>query len=175
MLLLAASAALAPTSSDLDFIKDDDDLAVLFTLSDGKKVWALGNVEAVAVARGDVDKERATGGRAKSYLQSLDADERPLKGASVHDKKAIFLLRWYQEAKADGTIIKGPRGAPVYQHKECKAYNLPLDNGGYGFEWTSNYAVITKVKLNPSKTKNRLFTMPAPDKKTVVDAAKKMG
>ena len=85
------------------------------------------------------------------------------------------MLRWYQEAKADGTVIKGPRGAPVYQHKECKAYNLPLENGSYGFEWTSNYAVISKVKLNPSKTKNRLFTMPAPDKKTVVDAAKKIG
>ena len=50
---------------------DDDDIAVLFTLGDGSKVWALGNVEAVAVARGNVDEKRAVGRGSGSYLASL--------------------------------------------------------------------------------------------------------
>ena len=71
--------------------------------SDGSKMWALGNVEAVAVARGTVDKVRAVGPRAASYLRGLDADERPIKGVHVDDPKAMFLFRWYQEVDANGT------------------------------------------------------------------------
>ena len=51
-------------------------------------MWALGNVEAVAVARGNVDEKRAVGRGSGSYLASLDADERPLKGVHVDDPVA---------------------------------------------------------------------------------------
>ena len=62
---------------------------------------------------------------------------------------------------------------PPYQNKLCKAYYLPLDNGGYPFEWVSNYQVLTAVHLNPLKTKNRTFTLPAGDKKTATEAMEK--
>ena len=39
----------------------------------------------------------------------------------------MFLFRWYQEMDKNGKILSG------YQNKECKAFYLPLDNGGYGF------------------------------------------
>ena len=52
-------------------------------------------------------------------------------------------------------------------------YYLPLDNGGYPFEWVSNYQVLTAVHLNPLKTKNRTFTLPAGDKKTATEAMEK--
>ena len=65
---------------DLDFITDDDDLAVLFSGADGKPFWGFGNVEEVAVVRGDVDKSRALGGNSAKYLLDLDKDPRPLKG-----------------------------------------------------------------------------------------------
>ena len=125
----------------------DDDIAVLFTLGDGSKVWALGNVEAVAVARGNVDEKRAVGRGSGSYLASLDADERPLKGVHVDDPKAMFLLRWYQEVDADGTVFKDTNGTETYQNRGCKGYYLPLDNGSYAFEWTSMHQVMTAVHL----------------------------
>jgi len=155
---------------ELDFITDDDDLAVLYTLSDGQKVWALGNVEAVAVARGSVDKARAVGPHSATYLASLDADERPIKGAHLDDLRAMFLLRWYQEVDANNQIFTHS----TYQNKGCKAYYLPLDNGGYPFEWISNLQVITVVHLCPHTTKSRTYTLPAADKKTVINAMKTM-
>ena len=151
---------------DLDFITDDDDVAVLFTLADGSMVWAIGNVEAAAVARGAVDKVRAIGAHSAAYLSSLDADERPIKGVHVDDPKAMFLFRWYQEMDKNGKVLTG------YQNKECKSFYLPLDNGGYGFEWVSNHQVICAVHLKPSN-KNRTFTLPAADRKTVTEAMKK--
>ena len=60
-LIKGHSRGLDSVDEDLDFITDDDDIAVLFTLGDGSKVWALGNVEAVAVARGNVGEKRAVG------------------------------------------------------------------------------------------------------------------
>ena len=62
----------------------------------------------------------------------------------------------------------------TYQNHSCKAYYLPLDNGGYGFEWVSNYQVITMVHLKPSPTKSRTYGLPAADKKTVTTAMAKM-
>ena len=168
---LRAGDAIDP---DLDYITDDDDLAVLFTLSGGSKVWLLGNVEAVAVARGTVDKARAVGQHAASYLLGLDADERPIKGVHVDDPKAMFLLRWYQEVDANGKVFVGRDKVPTYQNKGCKGYYLPLDNGGFPFEWTSNLQVITAVHLKPLKTKNRMYTIPAADKRTIEESMKKM-
>ena len=120
------------------------------------------------MARGAVDKARAIGARSAAYLSGLDADERPIKGVHVDDEKAMFLFRWYQEIDKNGKVLTG------YQNKECKGYYLPLDNGGYGFEWVSNLQVICVVHLKPAQGKNRTFTLPAADKKTVTEAMKKM-
>lgn len=168
---LRAGDAIDP---DLDYITDDDDVAVLFTLSDGSKVWAIGNVEAVAVARGALDKNRAIGPRASSYLRGLDADERPIKGVHIDDPKAMFLFRWYQEVDAYGKVFMDGDKVPTYQNKGCKGYYLPLDNGNFPFEWVSNMQVICAVHLKPFTTKNRTYMLPAPDKKTIVAAMKDM-
>ena len=61
-----------------------------------------------------------------------------------------------------------------FQHKECKGYNLPLDNGQYPFEWVSNYQVITAVHMEPIPGAPRHFRLPADNKKTIVDFLKKM-
>ena len=151
---------------DLDYITDDDDLAVLFTRADGSTFWSIGNIEAVAVARGNVDRARAVGARSGAYLASLDADERPIKGVHIDDPKAMFLFRWYQEIDKSGKVLEG------YQNKECTAYFLPHDNGGYPFEWVSNLQVICPVHLSPHPDKNRTFKLPAADRKTVTEAMK---
>ena len=80
----------------------------------------------------------------------------------------MFLFRWYQEIDKNGKVLTG------YQNKECRGFYLPLDNGGYGFEWVSNLQVITAVHLKPHATKNRTYQLPATNKKTVV-AGMKMG
>ena len=100
----------------------------------------------------------------------MDADERPLKGVHVDDPKAMFLLRWYQEVDADGTVFKDTNGTETYQNRGCKGYYLPLDNGSYAFEWTSMHQVMTAVHLKPHSSKSRTFTLPAGDKKTVNEA-----
>lgn len=85
---------------DLDYITDDDDLAVLFQLNDGTKVWVLGNVEAVAVARGAVDKSRAVGPNAASYLRGLDADERPIKGVHSPNCHTVCHIQFTPSCRA---------------------------------------------------------------------------
>ena len=95
---------------------------------------------------------------ASCFVASLDADERPLKGVHVDDPKAMFLLRWYQEVDANGTVFKDTNGTETYQNRGCKGYYLPLDNGSYAFEWTSMHQVMTAVHLKPHSSKSRTFT-----------------
>ena len=83
-------------------------------------------------------------------------------------------LRWYQEVDANGTVFLDRNKCPTYQNKGCKGYYLPLDNGGFPFEWVSNLQVISVVHLKPLKTKNRTYQLPAADKKTVETAMKAM-
>ena len=68
---------------------------------------------------------------------------------------------------ANDKVFKDANGQPTYQNSGCKAYYLPLDNGGYPFEWVSNYQVISAIHLQPHKTKNRTFVLSAKDKKTL--------
>ena len=44
---------------------------------------------------------------------------------------------------------------------------LPLNNGGFAFEWVSNLQTICPVHLKPFTTKNRTYQLPVLDKKTV--------
>ena len=97
-----------------------------------------------------------------------------MKGVHIDDNKAMFLLRWYQEMDANDKVFKDAGGQATYQNPGCKAYYLPLDNGGYPFEWVSNHQVISAIHLQPHKTKNRTFLVAAKEKKTVVDAMKTM-
>mmetsp|Transcript_805 Transcript_805/g.2090 ORF Transcript_805/g.2090 Transcript_805/m.2090 type:complete len:195 (+) Transcript_805:850-1434(+) len=53
--------------TELDFYRDDDDVAVLYYDAQGRRVWALGNIEEVAVARGAVDEQRAVGGTGAAF------------------------------------------------------------------------------------------------------------
>ena len=86
----------------------------------------------------------------------------------------MFLFRWYQEVDANGTVFLDRHKCPTYQNKGCKGYYLPLDNGGFPFEWVSNLQVISAVHLKPLKTKNRTYQLPAADKKTVETAMQTM-
>ena len=53
---------------ELDFYRDDDDVAVAFTGPTGEKWWCLGNIEETTVSRSAVDERRALGSTAKEYL-----------------------------------------------------------------------------------------------------------
>ena len=153
---------------ELDFYRDDDDVAVLFYMDDGTKVWCLGNIEEVAVARGTVDERRALGGNAASYLLGLDKDYKP-NGVFLDDPKGLFILRWYKEVDKDGKELSG------YQNKECAAYKLTLDNNGAPFRWTPNVQMITKVYLKKHLSQPRTYTINKKDKKMVGSAmAKKL-
>ena len=56
-------------------------------------------------------------------------------------------------------------------NSQLSRHNIPLPPSP--FEWVSNYQVLTAVHLNPLKTKNRTFTLPAGDKKTATEAMEK--
>ena len=98
-------ASSPPSSGDsldeeLDFYRDDDDVAVLFIMEDGSKVWCLGNIEEVAVASGTVNEQRALAGNGASYLLGLDKVYRR-NGVHVDDPKGMFILRWYKEVRQE--------------------------------------------------------------------------
>ena len=147
----------------MDYYRDDDDVAVLFTAADGSKYWVLGNIEEVAVARGSVDAKKAVGANGGSYLLGLDKDYRAT-GVFVNDPKAIFVLRWYREVDSKGEYFKSG-----FQHKSCKGYKLPFDNSGELFRWTSNCQLISKVYLHKSTT-HPWYTFNTADRKMVQSA-----
>ena len=95
-----------------------------------RKVWVLGNVEEVLVARSSVDPKKAVLPGSSDYLRSLPKDARP-RGAYINDQKAIFMCRWYQEADSTGKILTG------YQNANCAEYFLPQNNASLAFEYIS--------------------------------------
>ena len=151
---------------ELDFYRDDDDVAVLFLTADGSRVWILGNIEEVAAARGTVDPRRALAGNSSSYLLGLEKDCKP-RGVFIDDPKGLFILRWYKEVDKDGKELKG------YQNKECFAYKLMANNDGDVFAWTSNVQLISKVYLKKHTSMGRTYTLNKKDSKMVGDAMKK--
>ena len=54
------------------------------------------------------------------------------------------------------------------------SFYLPLNNGGYGFDWVSDMQAICVVHLNQARARTVTFTLPAADKQTVTEAMKKM-
>eukprot|EP00966_Prymnesium_polylepis_P050890 1178361-Prymnesium_polylepis.2 len=72
----------------------------------GKRVWALSNIEEVAVARGAVDERRTVGGTGVAYLLSLDKEYKP-GGVFIDDPKGMFILRWYKEVDTNGKELSG--------------------------------------------------------------------
>ena len=104
-------------------------VAVLFTMEDSSKIFAIGNIEEVAVADGTVDARRATGSSSAEYLRQLSMSQRS-NGVFINDPKGLFILRWYREVKGDGTPPDGPR----YQNRACKYYKLTSDNDGEAFQ-----------------------------------------
>ena len=150
--------------NELDFYRDDDDVAVLFTLG-GKKVWCIGNVEEVAVVRGNVDETQALSGERGAYLANLDKDYKP-GGVFVDDPKGAFIFRWYREVDASGHMLTG------YQNKNCKGYKLTLNNDGEPFYWVGNVQLISKVYLKKHPSQARTYTLNNKDKH-MVNAKKK--
>ena len=126
----------------------------------GGKVFAIGNIEQVAVADGTVDARRATGSSSAEYLRQLSMSQRS-NGVFINDPKGLFILRWYREVKGDGTPPDGPR----YQNRACKYYKLTSDNDGEAFRWTSNYQIFSKVYLKKHSPLPLCYSLSAADKK----------
>ena len=143
---------------ELDFYRDDDDVAVLFDIGNGETAWIIGNIEEVGVARGEVR------GTNPEHLLSLEKDYRP-GGVYINDPKGLFVFRWYKEVDAAGKVPNGRR----YQNPGCKAYELCSFNDGDRFCWTAQSQLISKVYLKKHPTLPRCYTLNAKDKKMVND------
>ena len=98
--------------TELDYYHDDDDVAVLFFLPDGTKVWCLGNIEEVGRATGTLDERRAISDAGAAYLLGLDKVYKP-DGVFIDDPNGVFVLRWYREMDQNGAMLDG------YQNKAC--------------------------------------------------------
>ena len=59
---------------ELDFYKDDDDVAVAFTGSNGEKWFCLGNIEETTVATAAVDERRACSDRGAGSIELSNLD-----------------------------------------------------------------------------------------------------
>ena len=143
---------------ELDFYRDDDDVAVLFDMGNGETAWIIGNIEEVGVARGEVR------GTSLEHLLGLEKDYRP-GGVFIDDPKGLFVFRWYKEVDASGNVPNGAR----YQNPGCKAYELCPFNDGDRFCWTAQAQLISKVYLKKHPTLPRCYTLNAKDKKMVND------
>ena len=77
-------------------------MGVAVSKDSSSKVFAIGNIEQVAVADGTVDARRATGSSSAEYLRQLSMSQRS-NGVFINDAKGLFILRWYREVKGDGT------------------------------------------------------------------------
>ena len=145
---------------ELDFYRDDDDVAVAFTGPDGEKWWCIGNIEETTVARTAVDEHRALGTSAHQYLRTLDKDYKR-EGVYINDSKGLFVLRWYKEVTAAGVELDN------YQNKTCKAYKLMRNNDGVAFTYTPQVQIISKVFLKKHSQLPMTYTLNAKDAKMV--------
>ena len=59
-------------NEEIDYYRDDDDVAVLFTLAGGTEAWRLGNIEEVSVASGTVNHQQFQNKLCKGYKLSVD-------------------------------------------------------------------------------------------------------
>lgn len=150
---------------ELDFYRDDDDVAILFTMPDGSHCWALGNIEEVAQSTQTVNQNTATGANGSSYLLNLDKTYKP-QGIYVDDPKGLFIVRWYTEVDKDGKELINPR----YQNPKCAGYKLMANNDGATFCWTSNYQLVSKVYLK-KVLQPRTYTLTKKDTKMVQTVA----
>ena len=151
---------------ELDFYRDDDDVAVLFYQEDGTKIWCLGNIEEVAVARDTVDERRAIASTSATYLLGLDKDYMP-KGVFVDDPKGLFILRWYKEVDKNGKELSG------FQNPKCAGYKLTSNNCGEPFRWTGNVQLISKVYLKKHTSQMLTYILNKKDAKMVQDSVAK--
>lgn len=145
---------------ELDFYRDDDDVAVAFTGPNGEKWWCLGNIEETAVSRSTVDERRALGSTGKEYLRRLDKDYKR-EGVYINDSKGLFVLRWYKEVDGKGGHLED------YQNKACKAYKLMRNNDGVAFTYTPQVQIISKVILKRHTNQAMTFALNAKDGKMV--------
>ena len=118
---------------------------VLFTMEDSSKVFAIRNIEQVAVADGTVDARRATGSSSAEYLRQLSMNQRS-NGVFINDPKGLFILRWYREVKGDGTPPHPRRPALPEHSVQVLQADERQRRGGLPL-WTSNYQIISKVYL----------------------------
>ena len=164
----AAASESQALDEELDFYRDDDDVAIVFYDPDGTKHWCLGNIEETSVAKGAVDERRALGGNGPAYLLGLDKVYKP-NGVYVNDSKGMFILRWYKEVDKNGKELEG------YQNKECAAYKLMTNNDGVPFCWTSTIQIVSKVYLKKHSSQPRSYTLNKKDAKMVEkDVAKRV-
>ena len=147
---------------ELDFYRDDDDVAVLFDMGNGTTAWVIGNIEEVAVTRGEVR------GNTAEHLLRMEKDYRP-GGVYINDPKGVFIFRWYKEVDGEGKAL--PAG-PRYQNRGCKAYELCAFNDGDRFSWMAQAQLISKVYLKKHPSLPYCYFLNAQDKKIVNDFKK---
>lgn len=145
---------------ELDYYRDDDDVAVAFKGPDGEKWWILGNIEESTVSRSNVDESRAVANTGAEYLRKLDKDYKR-DGVYIDDPKGLFVLRWYKEVDGSGRELQG------YQNSNCKAYKLMRNNDGEAFRYTAQVQLISKVILKRHRDQAMTFTLNAKDAKMV--------
>ena len=80
----------------------------------------------------------------------------------IDDSQAMFQLRWFEEVDAAGEPL------PQYGNTACRGFRLPVTNGGYAFEWTSNHQVACPVTLKRDDDGARvLWTLRRNEKATI--------
>jgi hypothetical protein len=125
-----------------------DNVAVLFFDDHGKTFWCLGHIEEIVAARSAVPV-----GKCSADLEVVASTADHQTKVDMDDPHAMYQLRWFQEVNAKGKVIPG------YGNPGCKAYHLPLNNGGLAFEWTANHQVICPVTLKRADDGSRTWTV----------------
>ena len=137
-------------------------------MPDGSKAFAIGNIEEITTAKGNVDARRALSASGAEYLCSLEKDYQTR--IQIDDPKGLFIFRWYREVRADGSRVQGKR----YQNPQTAGYYLTLDNDGDPFVWTSNIQLISKVYLEKHSAQSRVYKLNKKDEKMLKTKMAKM-
>ena len=131
-------------------------------MGNGTTAWVIGNIEEVAVTRGELR------GNTAEHLLRMEKDYRP-GGVYINDPKGVFIFRWYKEVDGEGKAL--PTG-PRYQNRGCKAYELCAFNDGDRFSWMAQSQLTSKVYLRKHPSLPYCYFLNAQDKKMVNDFKK---
>lgn len=121
-----------------------DDVAILSDVGHGKQMWQIGNIEQI----GCLQRKLPAGATEASTVKNFHRSKPCPPCVSIHDEKAVFTRRIYQECKDNGTRLPAGKNHTACYESEPHVFHLPVgDTAIEPSQWIQSCSVLTSVRM----------------------------